>query len=183
MSIPRSVLPMSQLAVQNHDEAAAAGLLMDGAAYLESLRDDREVYIYGERVRDVTEHPAFRNAARSMASLYDALHDPATSDLLLTTSREGVRTHRYFTSSYSSGELFKARDALAHWARMTFGFMGRTPDYKAGFIATLGSFSEFYNPFEKNAKRWYLHAASRGSFFNHVIVNPPIDRNRPVHEA
>ena len=36
-----------------------------GAEYLESLRDGREIYIYGERVDDVTTHPAFRNAART----------------------------------------------------------------------------------------------------------------------
>ena len=34
-----------------------------GAEFLESLRDGREVYIYGERVKDVTTHPAFRNSA------------------------------------------------------------------------------------------------------------------------
>ena len=49
-----------------------------GAEYLESLRDGREVYIYGERVKDVTTHPAFRNAAVSVAKLYDALHDAKT---------------------------------------------------------------------------------------------------------
>jgi aromatic ring hydroxylase len=48
-----------------------------GAEYLESLRDGREVYIYGERVRDATTHPAFRNTARMTARLFDALHDPA----------------------------------------------------------------------------------------------------------
>ena len=37
---------------------------MTGAQYLESLRDDREVYVYGERVKDVTSHPAFRNSTR-----------------------------------------------------------------------------------------------------------------------
>ena len=47
-----------------------------GAEFLESLRDGREVYIYGERVKDVTTHPAFRNAAASAAKLYDALHAP-----------------------------------------------------------------------------------------------------------
>ena len=46
-----------------------------GQEYLESLRDRREVYVYGERVEDVTTHPAFRNTARSIARLYDALHD------------------------------------------------------------------------------------------------------------
>ena len=38
-----------------------------GAEYLELLRDDRCVYIYGERVKDVTTHPAFRNTARMVA--------------------------------------------------------------------------------------------------------------------
>ncbi|HXD11704.1 MAG TPA: 4-hydroxyphenylacetate 3-hydroxylase N-terminal domain-containing protein, partial [Anaerolineales bacterium] len=51
---------------------------MTGAEYLESLRDQREVWIYGERVKDVTRHPAFRNQARMVARMYDALHHPDT---------------------------------------------------------------------------------------------------------
>ena len=47
----------------------------NGAEYLESLRDGREIYIYGDRVDDVTTHPAFRNTARMAARLFDALHD------------------------------------------------------------------------------------------------------------
>ena len=53
---------------------------LTGDEYLESLRDGREVWIDGEQVADVTAHPAFRNAARSVARLYDALHDPAQRD-------------------------------------------------------------------------------------------------------
>ncbi len=174
---------MPDAAVQLSDSPVATNALMTGADYLASLRDDRDVYIYGERAPDVTTHRAFRNAARSMANLYDAMHDPATAGIMVGTAPEGFRTHRYFMSSYSSDDLFRGRDALAHWARMTFGFMGRTPDYKAGFIATLGSFAEFYHPFEENARRWYRAAAEKALFFNHVIVNPPVDRNRPVHEA
>jgi len=40
---------------------------MTGAEYLESLRDGREIWIYEERVKDVTLHPAFRNQARMVA--------------------------------------------------------------------------------------------------------------------
>ena len=40
-----------------------------GKEYLESLKDGREVFIYGERVKDVTTHPAFRNTARMVARL------------------------------------------------------------------------------------------------------------------
>ena len=51
------------------DAIAAKGRPFTGAEYLESLRDGREIYVYGERVKDVTTHPAFRNAARSIARL------------------------------------------------------------------------------------------------------------------
>ena len=51
---------------------------MAGQEFLESLDDGREVWIYGERVGKLTEHPAFRNAARMIARLFDALHDPRT---------------------------------------------------------------------------------------------------------
>ena len=61
---------------QKPEDVIGAPRPFTGAQYLESLRDGREVYIYGERVKDVTTHPAFRNAARSIARLYDALHDP-----------------------------------------------------------------------------------------------------------
>lgn len=50
--------------------------MMNGKEYLESLRDGREVYLNGEKIDDVTTHPAYRNAARSIAQLYDAMHDP-----------------------------------------------------------------------------------------------------------
>ena len=33
---------------------------LTGTEYLESIRDGREIWIYGERVKDVTTHPAFR---------------------------------------------------------------------------------------------------------------------------
>jgi aromatic ring hydroxylase len=59
---------------------------MTGAEYLESLRDQREVWIYGERVKDVTLHPAFRNQARMVARMYDALHHPQTKALLTCTT-------------------------------------------------------------------------------------------------
>src|SRR6266581_2364519 len=156
---------------------------MSGSEYLETLRDDRAVYLYGERVQDVTVHRAFRNSARSIARLYDALHKEELRDLMTTVDRLGIRTHRFFAPSYSSGELLAARDAIAAWARLTYGFMGRTPDYKAAFMATLGANPEFYAPYTENGLNWYKKYAAKGLFLNHVLVNPPVDRKRPVHEV
>src|SRR5690242_20370001 len=69
-----------------------------GKEYLESLRDDRTVYIYGEKVKDVTAHPAFRNTARMVARLYDSLYDDKRKQkmLLPTDTGNGGMTHAFF---------------------------------------------------------------------------------------
>ena len=61
-----------------------------GRQYLTGLREqEREVWIGGERVKDVTKHPAFRNTARMVARLYDALHDPKRKDKILLPTDAG----------------------------------------------------------------------------------------------
>jgi 4-hydroxyphenylacetate 3-monooxygenase len=157
--------------------------LLDGPTYLESLRDGRSVYIYGERVPDVTTHPAFRNAGRSVARLYDALHDPKQREALTALDAFGQRTHKFFKPSNSAQELLEAREAINIWARLSYGFMGRTPDYKAAFMASMAANPEFYAPFDGSATAWYRKYSSQCLFLNHVLINPPVDRNRPVHEV
>jgi 4-hydroxyphenylacetate 3-monooxygenase len=158
---------------------------LTGAEYLESLRDGREIWIYGERVKDVTTHPAFRNTVRMLARLYDALHDPARKDILTTETDtgNGGYTHKFYRASRNVEEMVGARDAIAEWARLTYGWMGRSPDYKAAFLATLGANSAFYEPYEENAKRWYKKVQEEVSFVNHAIVNPPVDRDKPLDEV
>src|ERR1051326_8452930 len=104
-----------------------------GSEYIESLKDGREVYINGERVRDVTTHPAFRNSVRSLARLYDALHDPERRDALTipTDTGSGGYTHRYFRVARSPGELKGQQQAIAEWARLSYGWMGGPPAPKA----------------------------------------------------
>jgi 4-hydroxyphenylacetate 3-monooxygenase len=152
-------------------------------SYLESLRDGREVWIYGEKVADVTAHPAFRNTARMIARLYGALHDPAHGEVLTAPTETGGVTHKYFRPSRNAEDLVGDRDAIAAWARMSYGWIGRSPDYKAAFLATLGANSAFYEPFEDNARRWYARTRDEVSFVNHAIVNPPVDRDKPLDEV
>src|SRR5882757_8860163 len=149
-----------------------------GAEYLESLRDGREVYIYGERVEDVTRHPAFRNSARSIARLYDSLHDPKNKEVLTcpTDTGGGSFTHKFFRVARSREDLIAQREAIAAWARMSYGWMGRTPDYKASLMNTLGANSAFYDKFSGNAMNWHRRAQNHVLFMNHAIVNPPVDR-------
>lgn len=158
---------------------------LTGKEYLESLQDGREIWIYGEKVKDVTTHPAFRNTVRMIARLYDALHDPDTRDVLTmdTDTDNGGYTHKFYRGSRNTDEMVAARDAIAEWARISYGWIGRSPDYKAAFLATLGANSGFYEPYEQNAKNWYKKVQEEVAFVNHAIVNPPVDRNRPLDEV
>ena len=158
---------------------------MNGAEYLESIRDGREIWIYGERVKDVTTHPAFRNAARMVARLYDAMHDPKKKDVLTspTDTGSGGFTHKFYLPSKNADDLVGARDAIAAWARESYGWIGRSPDYKAAFLATLGANADYYAPYQDNARRWYKKVQEEVSFVNHAIVNPPVDRDKPLEEV
>ena len=156
-----------------------------GAEFLESLRDGREVYIYGQRVDDVTAHPAFRNAAASVALLYDALHDKQYKETLTapTDTGSGGYTHKFFKAARSRDEVIAQRDAIAAWARITYGWLGRSPDYKAAFLNTLGANAEFYGKFADNARAWHKRGQEAVLFLNHALVNPPIDRNKPIEQV
>src|SRR5580700_8740260 len=160
-------------------ESLAAQAPMTGAEYLASLDDGRVVYIYGERVAKVAEHPAFRNTARMIARLFDAMHDPERQSTLTvpTDTGNGGMTHAFFKAPKTSADLVAGRDAIAAWARLTYGWVGRSPDYKAAFLATLGANSEFYAPYQENARRWYRFSQERVPFINHAIIHPPVDRN------
>lgn len=158
---------------------------MTGTEYLESLQDGREVWIYGEKVKNVTEHPAFRNSSRMIARLYDALHDPEKKEILTSETDTGTSgyTHKFFRTPHNAQDLIEGRDAIAEWARMTYGWLGRSPDYKAAFLGTLGANSDFYAPYQENALNWYKKAQEQVLFFNHTIVDPPVDRNRSIEDV
>ena len=158
--------------------ASESDELLTGADYLESLDDGREIWFRGERVANVSEHPAFRNAARSVARLYDALHEPEYRSQLTGVDKSGMRTHAFFKPAYSPDDLRAARDAIAVWQRLTYGWMGRTPDYKAAFMAQLAEGHQFYGDYSDNALAWYGKCASRCLYMNHVLIDPPVDRNR-----
>ncbi len=57
-------------------------MLRTGAQYLDGIRDGREVYVGGERVRDVTTHPALAPIVAARARIYDMAHEEKFADTL-----------------------------------------------------------------------------------------------------
>ena len=143
-----------------------------GAEYLESLRDGREVYIYGERVADVTAHPAFRNTARMAARLFDALHDPERADQLLlpTDTGSGGKTHAFFKAPTSLDESIAGRNAIAAWARITYGWMGRSPDYKAASATPTLEDDPVYQRHRDDWQTFHTRYVSPDAFLNGLTL-------------
>ena len=157
-------------------------MALTGAEYIESLRDGREVWLGGEKVADVPGHPGFANAARFFARLYDTLHEEEHQKALTWTTPRGHVSHKAFMVARTRRHLSERIAAMEHWARMHYGFMGRTPDYKGGLAVSLGSFPEFFAPHEANCARWYQKLADDVLFMNHIGVNPMVDRSKQPHE-
>ncbi|HEX9858697.1 MAG TPA: 4-hydroxyphenylacetate 3-hydroxylase family protein, partial [Paracoccaceae bacterium] len=63
-------------------------MIRTGTEYRDSIRDGREVYINGEKVRDVTTHPQFKPLVDIRARIYDMAHDPETRAIMAVT-RDG----------------------------------------------------------------------------------------------
>src|SRR3977135_2431061 len=57
-------------------------MIRTGEDYKASIRESRDVYINGERVKDVTTHPMFKPLVDIRARIYDLQHDPLTRHLM-----------------------------------------------------------------------------------------------------
>src|SRR5438034_4568287 len=132
-----------------------------GRQYIEGLRDQsREVWLRGERVKDVTTHPGLANGVRAIAGLYDMQHDPALRDEMTWLSpTSGERVGLSFIIPRTREELERRRVMMLHWARATCGMMGRSPDFmNVTFAAWAGAapyFAQGRPEFGQNIVRYY----------------------------
>lgn len=161
--------------------------LRTGAQYLASLRDDRQVFIDGERVHDVTSHPGLRGAARSMAGLWDIAADPANRDLMTFASpATGKPVLRCYQVPRTPSDLTVKRRMFERWAEATFGLMGRTPDQLAGILTGFsvkpGVFGAAGAQFAENVVRFHEFARDNHLYVASAFSPPQIDRSKPAHQ-
>ena len=108
-------------------------MLRTGKEHLESLRDGRVVYVGSERIDDVTRHPAFREAAQTVAAIYDLKADPANRDAM-TYEEDGGRHSIYFLRPKTRDDLQRRMEGHRRIADFTYGMFGRSPDHVASFV-------------------------------------------------
>ena len=91
------------------------------AEYLSSLKKLRpNIYKFGERIEDVTAHPATRRVVESHARAYDAAHDPDLSGLFTATSYlTGEKIHRQNSLMQSAEEVISNSKFKREMYRLT----------------------------------------------------------------
>ena len=103
---------------------------LTGDEYLESIRDGREIWVYGERVEDVTTHPAFRNARGWSPVCTTRCTTRSTKDVLTDGDRHrrrGVHPSRSSAPRDRGRAASPTATRSPQWARMTLRLDGPQP--------------------------------------------------------
>ena len=160
--------------------------LKSGSEHIRSLQDGRVVLLDGQRVDDVTTHPAYRNAVASVGSLYDTICDPANAELMTYETEAGEPANRIWQLPRSYAELVERRRALETWSTEHVGFMGRAPDHVAscisGMYMGLSRFEEYHPDRAKALAEYYHYARDADVYLSYVIINPQADRSKGAGE-
>ena len=170
-----------------HSQSRSSGSLRTGAEYLRSLNDGRQVFVDGEKVADVTRHPAFREAARSVARLYDIAAAPEMRERMTFVSpKTGAPVLRAYQIPRTHADLRARRLFSETWAEATFGLMGRSPDHVAGFFAGYAAVPSVFaaggQKFADNVVAFYEKMRDEHLYLSYAIVPPQIDRSKPAHK-
>jgi 4-hydroxyphenylacetate 3-monooxygenase len=148
-------------------------VLISGQQKLERMRDGRAVYIGAERVDDVTQHPAFREGARTIARIYDRKADESERDLF-TFEEDGDRYALYWLRCRNRDDLARRMRALKAIADMSYGFIGRSPDQVAGLITGLAMNAALLDRlrpgFGENLLRYYRYARKNDLYLSFAVT-------------
>lgn len=152
-----------------------------GQQFLEAMRDDRQIFMDGERIEDVTTDPRFAGAARTMAELYDMQHEAERIDAMTFASpSSGERVGLSFIEPRTVDDLIHRRAMVKTWMDATCGMFGRSPDFLNIMLTGLAAAGPVFGKFEGNIRAYHLLAREADLAMTHTLLNPQVDRSRPV---
>ncbi len=148
-----------------------------GAQYISRLSEmSTEVWIRGERIEDVTTHPALRNGVRSVADLYDMQLDPGLQEEMTYASpTDGEPVGLSFLIPRTVEDLERRRAMMTRWAWSSCGMMARTPDFLNVAITAWAGGAEYFGQnrpeFKKNVLDYYEFIRENDITLTHTLVN------------
>jgi 4-hydroxyphenylacetate 3-monooxygenase len=159
-----------------------------GAQFLDGLgQGGREIWLRGEKITHPLDHPELREAALSLARVFDLQHEHAEEMLAPSPADGGGMVNVTHLIPRAREDLERRRRAFELVAALSGGVMGRTPDYLNVTFACFAGRSDVF------ARRGNEHLADnlvayqalmrdRDLSTTHALMNPQVDRNKPEAE-
>jgi 4-hydroxyphenylacetate 3-monooxygenase len=154
-----------------------------GQQYIEGLRaQEREVWLGGERVKDVTRHKGLSGGVRAIAGLYDMQHDAKLREVMTYKSpTTGQPVGRSFDMPQTKDALETRSKMMLNWARSTCGMMGRSPDFMNVTFAAWGAAAEYFGEkrpeFADNMRAYVEYIRENDVTLTHSLINLQRSRN------
>ncbi|WP_407051028.1 4-hydroxyphenylacetate 3-hydroxylase family protein [Methyloraptor flagellatus] len=157
-------------------------MIRTGDQYRESIRDGREVFIDGERVKDVPSHPMFKPLVDIRARIYDMQWDARTRDVM-TYTEEG-QTHGIGNKlPKTQGDWWDKRRATDTVLEEVGGIVTRVGDETVGEMWSLFDGQDVLNEvdprFSENIRNHILRVLHNDPFHVSANTDPKGDRSKP----
>jgi 4-hydroxyphenylacetate 3-monooxygenase len=158
-------------------------MIRTGDDYRQSIRDGREVWMNGERVEDVTTHPAFKPVVDIRARIYDLAHEDETRDVMTYADTETGERFAVGPKLPRAREDWHAkRRAVDTVLNDVGGVVTRVGDETVGEMWSLYDGQDVLNEvdprFSKNIRRHVEHAVLADPFHVSANTDPKGDRSK-----
>ena len=152
-----------------------------GAEYIAGLRErGAAIYIGGQRVEDVTAHPAFAGGVGTVAGLLDLQH--SRGDMTYESPTTGDPVGLSFIMPRDVGDLKRRRGMMRNWAVASCGMMGRTPDFLNVAVMSMAAGADYCGQnrpeFADNIRNYYEYIRENDVVLTHTLVN--LQRSRSI---
>ena len=167
--------------------------LRTGDQYVEAVRRAKNIYVNGQRVEDVAQHPATRAMLSTMSSVYELQQQSAHQDVLTCRSEyTGNRISSGYLLPHTKEDLYRRKEMIEFLA---FNFGGgvatRLPEYMGLILVGMLNIRKKLcrqNPqYEKNLEAYYIHVSEEDLALTHAFselrVNRALGRNLPAAEG
>jgi 4-hydroxyphenylacetate 3-monooxygenase len=160
-------------------------MIRTGAQYRDAIRDGREVYINGERVKDVTTHRMLKPLVDVRARIFDMAHDKATRDVM-TVEEDGERFSVALKPPKTQDDWHAKRRAVDCVIRDIGGVVTRVGDETIGEMWSLSDGKAILNEIDPRFSA-NIDAHVKAAYHNdpfHVSANtdPKGDRSKRPQE-
>ena len=161
-------------------------MIRTGEEYIESIRDGREVYMNGEKIKDVPSHPSFKPIVDIRARIYDMAHDEETRGIMTYVDDEGETNAISLKLPRTRQDWYDKRTVTDTVLDDIGGIVTRVGDETVGEVWSLYDGQDILNEvdprFADNIKR-HVHRITKTDPF-HVSANtdPKGDRSKSPQE-